>query len=139
MSMGTAKLRRLAMAGVALAALAGCKKPEAKQATAPEAIESSIRDQSATDGVRVTTKSAEFLLGATGSLRATLLNGNEKITLEEAGSGTEITVGKKVVTDFVGDVAHAGVGSAKGKPGRLGKRIEVKARAGGNAGAGSLR
>jgi len=125
MSMGKPKLRWLGLASVALAALAGCKKPEAKQATAPQ-VESSIRVQSASDGVQVTTKSAEFLLGATGNLQAILLNGREKITQEEAGPGAEITIEKKPVGDFVRDVAHAGVRNTEGKLGSLGKRIEVK-------------
>jgi alpha-galactosidase len=124
--MDTLKLCCLALAGISLAAFAGCKKPETKEATAPRAMESSIRVQFASDGVQVTTKSAEFLLGATGNLQAISLNGNEKIILEEAGPGTEITVGKRSVTDFVREVAHAEVRSAEGKLGRLGKRIEVK-------------
>jgi len=124
--MGKPKSVCWALAGAVLATAGGCKTSAEKQSTVPQVTESAIRVESASDGVRVATKTAEFLLATTGQLRAAMLSGNEKITLEEAGSGTEVTVGKKVmVADFVRDVAHAAVRNAQGKLGSRGKRIEV--------------
>src|SRR5262249_41096750 len=89
---------------------------------------SAIRVQVSDDGVQLTSRSAEFALAGTGSLKGSLLHGNSKSTLEETGPGTQVTAGKKVVTDFVRDGAHAEIRNAEGKLGRAGKRVEVKGR-----------
>ena len=124
--MGARKLRWLLPVGVVLSVLAGCKKPEAKETYTP--ADSAIRVQGSDDGVHLTTKTAEFVLSATGNLRASLINGNSKITLEEEGPGAQVTAGNKVVTDFARDIAHPMIGDTEGKLGSSGRRVEIRGR-----------
>ncbi len=124
--MGASKFRWLLPVGAVLSVLASCKKPEAKESYTP--ADSAMRVQESDDGVHLTTKTAEFVLSATGNLRASLINGNSKITLEEAGPSAQVTAGNKMVTDFVRDIAHPMIRNTEGKLGSSGRRVEIRGR-----------
>jgi alpha-galactosidase len=104
------------------AALAGCKKEETQVA---KPAESTIQVQIANGAVRVTTKTAQFVLSASGNLQGSLLSPNAKLSFEEAAPGIEIISSKRSVSDFVRDIDHARIQNAEGKLGLLGKRIVI--------------
>src|SRR6201984_523870 len=126
LGMGARKFRWLLPVGAVLSVQAGCKRPETKESYTP--ANSAIRVQKSDDGVHLTTRTAEFVLSATGNLRASLISGNSKITLEEAGPSAQVTAGNKVVTDFVRDIAHPMIRNTEGKLGSSGRRVEIRGR-----------
>jgi alpha-galactosidase len=112
----------------ALLQSAGCRSKEAQPAAAPAAAQTSaIRVSTEGDGIRMDTPAAEFLLRPSGYLQASLKSAGKLLTLEDPGSetGQQVIAGRTEVSDFVFDLAHAKVGDAAGKLGRLGKHIEV--------------
>src|SRR5882762_3110650 len=120
------------IAGFALllfVAIAGCKK---SADTALQArLGSSIAVRVENDGVHVTTKTAEFLLTPTGSLRGRLRAEKNNASLSEPANGVEVIAAKAVVNDIVRDIAHAQIQGATGKLGVTGKRVEIEGRSAG--------
>jgi alpha-galactosidase len=110
-------------AALTLAVFGGCKTEEKKTEPA-----SSVVVKTQVDGIHLTTSQAEFVLSATGNLSGRFKNGTEWLTLDEVtpGSGVAVTSGKKEVSDFVRDLAHAQIQPANGKLGALGKRVVVR-------------
>jgi alpha-galactosidase len=119
----------LLFAGVLLLLPVGCKQKAAQPVAVQVPQTSAIRVQIASDGIHVQTSAAEFVLTASGYLKAGLQSGGQVQTLDEpgseAGQGVSQAKGKKMAEDFALDLAHAVVAEASGKLGRLGKRIEV--------------
>ncbi|HXM92946.1 MAG TPA: alpha-galactosidase [Candidatus Dormibacteraeota bacterium] len=112
---------------------AGCKSKEAQRAAAPAAEQTSvIRVSIENDGIHMHTPVAEFLLKPSGYLQANLKSEGQMRTLEDPAMepGQQVIAGHTEVSDFVFDLAHAKVGDAAGKLGRLGKHIEVPATSG---------
>jgi alpha-galactosidase len=114
----------MAAGTAALALFAGCKAPVQEKKAEPV---SSVAVGTQGDGIHLKTGQAEFVLTATGSLLGRFNNGTQWLTLDEApaNSGLVVTSDKKVVGDFVRDLAHAQVQAATGKLGALGKRVVV--------------
>jgi alpha-galactosidase len=114
----------MAAGTAALALFAGCKAPVQEKKAEPV---SSVAVETQGDGIHLKTGQAEFVLTATGSLLGRFNNGTQWLTLDEApaNSGLVVTSDKKVVGDFVRDLAHAQVQAATGKLGALGKRVVV--------------
>ncbi|MBZ5700400.1 MAG: alpha-galactosidase [Acidobacteriia bacterium] len=119
----------LLFVGVLVLQVAGCKQKDAQPAAAQVPQTSAIRVQTASDGIHVQTSAAEFVLTASGYLKAGLQSGGQVKTLDEPGSetgqGVSQAKSKKMAEDFALDLAHAVVAEAAGKLGRLGKRVEV--------------
>jgi alpha-galactosidase len=109
---------------LSLAFFGGCKSEEKKA----EPVSSVVAVETQADGIHLKTGQAEFVLSATGSLSGRLKNGTEWLSLDEAkpGAGVVVTSGKKQISDFVRDLAHAQIQPANGKLGALGKRVVVK-------------
>jgi alpha-galactosidase len=105
---------------------AGCKQ-EGPTTPPPDATKISVT--SAGDGIHIQTPTAEFVLGSSGTLRASVHQVAGNLTLDQAGTepGQEVFVAgsKNAVSDFVLDVGHAAATAASGKLGRTGKHIEV--------------
>ncbi|MBS1841697.1 MAG: alpha-galactosidase [Acidobacteria bacterium] len=119
-------MRRFCFTGLFAAVLVvfgGCKKPETQAVKA--LTESTVQIQISGGTIRVTTKTAEFSLSASGDLQSTLLSQSGKLSFEEAAPGIEILSAKKPIVDFVRDINHAQIQSATGKLGSLGKKIKV--------------
>jgi alpha-galactosidase len=120
----------LLIAGVLFLHLAGCKQEKSFLAESQAQQQSSaVRVQTASDGIHMQTPSAEFVLGASGYLKAALRSGKGEVTLDEpaneAGQEVILAHSKNPVNDFIFDLAHAAVSEASGKLGRTGKRVEV--------------
>jgi alpha-galactosidase len=129
-SVGTiVPIATLLFAGVLLLQLVGCNQKTAQPMAVQVPQASAIRVQTASDGIHVQTSAAEFVLTASGYLKAGLQSGGQVKTLDEpgseAGQGVSQAKSKKMAEDFALDLAHAVVAEASGKLGRLGKRIEV--------------
>ncbi len=108
--------------------ISGCKGKEAQPAAGPAAAQTSaIRVSTESDGIHVQTPAAEFLLGPSGYLQASLKSEGKLLTLEdpEKEGGQQVIAGRTEVSDFVFDLTQAKVGDAAGKLGRLGKHIDV--------------
>jgi alpha-galactosidase len=120
----------LVLAATGLVQLGSCQKKDAPQTEvqAPAATVSAIVVSTAADGIHVQSPTAEFVLSATGYLKAGLGSGGKTLTLDEPGSesGQSLTVAHKDVGDLTLDPAHAQVTEAQGKLGKLGKHIEVR-------------
>jgi alpha-galactosidase len=117
-------LRPAMFALLLLVAVAGCKK--SAETLTPTPAGSSIAVRIETDGVHMTTKTAEFLLTSTGSLTGQLKGGNGNTALSETVNGIELIAAKTAANDILRDIAHADIQTAKGKLGTTGKRVEVK-------------
>src|ERR1700730_7819092 len=123
------------LVGVVLLHVAGCKqeKPQPAQVQV-----SAIRVQTGADGIHIQTRTAEFVLGTSGYLRAGLRNAKGEVTLDEPGNeaGQEVSLAnsKGTAGDFVFDLAHAVVAEASGKLGSTGKHVDVT----GNSAASGL-
>jgi alpha-galactosidase len=76
----------------------------------------------------VTTSTAEFQILPSGYIQASLLKGNQRLTLDEAGSGdSNILMRDGKPVQFVLDFGTTRIQNSAGKLG-LGKRIEIQAR-----------
>lgn len=117
----------LTLAALAVVPMVGCQKKSAETAPVPSAT-TAIRVQTASDGIHVQSPMAEFVLSSTGYLKATLTREGQAVTLDDPGNqaGQQVTLARKNIRDFALDLAHAQIGDATGKLGRLGKHVEVK-------------
>jgi alpha-galactosidase len=104
---------------------AGCQKNEAVPIEKPHT--SAIQVNVAGDAIRLQTPSASFVLSPTGYVTASLVSGGTTQTLDDPSndSGQTVTAAHKNINDLSLDLAHAQIGEAQGKLGKLGKRIEV--------------
>ena len=128
----------LFLAGISLL-LAGCSRPPAK--TEPAAAQPSQIKVDVKPGgpIVLTTSSAEFQILPSGYIQASLLKGDQKLTLDEpAATGSDFLVmgGKKI--QFAPDFAQAKVSDSVGKLGK-GKRVEIPAESSGGSAAGIQR
>ena len=117
------------LAFAALVVLFGCqKKPTPSSSEVQQTAGSNIRVIPG-DSLRVQTSTAEFLLFPNGYLKASLAGRNALSTLDDPGTepGQLLTVAHHPVSDFLLDIAHAQIGDAQGKLGRIGRHIEVHA------------
>jgi alpha-galactosidase len=76
------------------------------------------------------TSAAEFRLLPSGYLQATLLHGQQSLTLDDPAAQSNaaadyVVSGSKEVRDFVLDLDHAAVSNASARLGARGKRVEV--------------
>jgi alpha-galactosidase len=117
----------LALSGLFLLNLS-CSRPPAKtEAPAPEP--SQIKVEIKPGGpIVLTTSSAEFQILPSGYIQASLLKGDQRLSLDEPGAGSSdllVQDGKPVV--FALDFGAAKVQDSAGKLGR-GKRVEIPGR-----------
>jgi alpha-galactosidase len=117
---------QFALGLIALMSIAGCKKSEETATLAP--VRSAIAVRIENEGIRVSTKTATFLLSSTGALTGQLSSGNNNPSLSEPVDGVELIAAKAVVRDITRDIVHAQILEATGKLGATGKRIEIKGR-----------
>jgi alpha-galactosidase len=115
----------IALGLIALASIAGCKK--SGETAAPAPVRSAIAVRIENDGIRVSTKTALFLLTSNGSLTGRLSSENNA-SLSERADGVELIAAKTAVKDITRDIEHAQILDATGKLGATGKRIEIKGR-----------
>ncbi|HLZ13516.1 MAG TPA: glycoside hydrolase family 36 protein [Candidatus Acidoferrum sp.] len=116
---------QIALGLIALASIAGCKK--SGETAAPAPVRSAIAVRIENDGIRVSTKTASFLLTSNGSLTGRLSSDNNA-SLSERADGVELMAAKTAVKDIARDIEHAQIVDATGKLGATGKRIEIKGR-----------
>ena len=97
--------------------------------SAPKPHTSALQVTKSTDGIHVVSPTSEFVLSSSGYLTAKLIRDGLAATLDEADgrSGQRVMLDGKNVSDFSFDLAHAQVGDATGKIGKLGQHIEVRA------------
>jgi alpha-galactosidase len=113
------------LAGVCLL-IASCTPPPAK--TDPPAKPSQIKVDVRPGGpVILTTSSAEFQILPSEYIQASLLKGDQKLTLDEARAGSDFLVRDGKGVQFVLDVGQAKIQDSVGKLGR-GKLVEISAR-----------
>jgi len=108
---------------------ASCSRPPAKTETpAPEP--SQIKVEVKQGGpIVLTTSSAEFQILPSGYIQASLLKGDQKLTLDQPGAGaSDLLVQDGKPVQFALDLAAAKVLDSPGKLGR-GKRLEIPAHA----------
>jgi alpha-galactosidase len=128
----------LLLAGVCLL-LAGCSRPPSK--TEPAAAQPSQVKVDVKPGgpIVLTTTSAEFQVLPSGYIQASLLKGDQKLTLDEpapTSSDFMVTGGKQI--QFAPDFAQAKVTDSIGKLGK-GKRVEIPAKSSDGSAAGIQR
>src|SRR5713226_4561009 len=117
----------VALTGICLL-IVGCTRPPAKPESAlaqPSQIKVDVKPGGP---IVLTTSSAEFQILPSGYIRAWLLKGDQKITLDEprdGGSDFLVQDGKEVQLAL--DFGQAKVQDSVGKLGR-GKRVEISAR-----------
>jgi alpha-galactosidase len=116
----------LASAGLLLSAN-GCGKEATVSAPPVKAPVSQVQVTASANGVMVDSPAAEFTIGSNGYVAASLLSGGRRLSLDDAASGSGITVttGGKVLPDVVFDVARPQISAARGRLGTKGKRIEL--------------
>jgi len=75
----------------------------------------------------VITPSAEFAITPQGYVSASLLSGNQKLSLDDRSSeaGIQVTANGKPLSDAVFDVAHPGISEPHGRLGSKGQRVEL--------------
>ena len=105
----------------------GCNRPPVEPAAQPA---SAVAVNAPPAGpIVVQTGTAEFDILPSGYVRAYLVNGSSRLTLDEpAGGGGYIVSAGKPVRDFSLDLSHAQVTEARGKLGPLGKRVVINGR-----------
>jgi alpha-galactosidase len=106
----------------------GCTQERERPAQAQPAA-SSIRVSTASDGIHIDTKNAEFVLNPSGYLRASLrgATGTASLDQPDTDAGQEVVIAshKGDGRDFKFDIEHAAISEASGKLGRTGKHIEI--------------
>src|SRR5258705_5332807 len=113
------------LAGVCLL-IASCTPPPAK--TDPPAKPSQIKVDVRPGGpVILTTSSAEFQILPSGYIQASLLKGEQKLTLDEPRAGSAFLVRDGKGVQFALHVGQATIQDSVGKLGR-GKLVEISAR-----------
>src|SRR5580693_8017156 len=112
----------------------GCGKQSTAIGPATKPQESQVRVMATANTVLVDTSAAEFTIAPNGYVAASLLTGNRKISLDDAGSdsGVQVAADAKELPPAVFDVAHAQISETHGRLGTKGKRVEIT---GGNSAA----
>ena len=129
-----ARVSLLALVVGMVAACGGCgdkPKPISSESTAPgtAASESRVRVTSGEGGTVVITPSAEFVVLPSGYLKASLISGEKKLSLDDANdAGLKIIAGGKQRPDVAFDVAYPKISESNGRLGTQGKRIEISGR-----------
>jgi alpha-galactosidase len=115
----------LMVASGLIALASGCAKQSAQ--TAPAAPASHIQISETAGGTIIATPTAEFVIAPSGYVTANLVSGNQKLSLDDAGSdaGIHVTVAGRELPDATFDVAHPKISEPHGRLGTKGKRIEV--------------
>src|SRR5580658_7573123 len=108
----------------------GCAKKPVGESTPPPATQqaSSIHVSSGLKSISVETKTAEFTIAQDGYVAAKLLNGTQRLSLDDPGndSGASVMAAGKEVKDFVFDLGNAQTSAPEGKLGSRGKRIVIQ-------------
>jgi alpha-galactosidase len=103
-------------------------EPAAAPAPSQPAASQIVVDVKLGGPIVVTTSTAEFQILPSGYIQASLLKGNQRLTLDEAGSGdSNILMRDGKPVQFVLDFGTTRIQNSAGKLG-LGKRIEIQAR-----------
>ena len=112
----------------------GCGKQSTASGPATKPQESQVRVMATASTVLVDTSAAEFTIAPNGYVAASLLTGDRKISLDDAGSdsGVQVAADAKELPPAVFDVAHAQISETHGRLGTKGKRVEIT---GGNSAA----
>ena len=118
--------RPIIFCGLILFAI-GCGKQSAPSPPATENPGSLVQVAATTDGARLETPSAEFVIAPSGYIAARLVTNRGKLSLDDAGndSGIQVTAAGKHLPDAIFDVAHPQISEPRGRLGTRGKRIEV--------------
>ncbi|MFY9804269.1 MAG: glycoside hydrolase family 36 protein [Candidatus Acidiferrales bacterium] len=105
----------------------GCENKPAVNSLATKAPESHIRVTTTANSVLVDTSAAEFAIAPNGYVAASLVTGDRKLSLDDAGSdsGVQVTAAGKDLPAALFDVAHPQISEPRGRLGTKGKRIEV--------------
>ena len=118
----------LLTSGALLLQLSSCNRESAKPAGVETLSQiSAVNLHTETDGIHVETSTAEFVLTPFGYLKSNLRQDGRMVSLDEPGNGagTRLSAGHQNIDDIVFDLKTARISEAKGKLGRLGKRVEV--------------
>jgi len=122
-------LRAVLVAAVLLTM--GCKRSSAH--TPRQVPPSAVSVKMDRGSVVITTPGAEFAVLPSGYVRAVLLTGGNRLTLDDpvsdrAVSNERLLVDGKEVRDFVLDLAHAKVSDSSGLLGARGRKVEISGR-----------
>jgi alpha-galactosidase len=106
---------------------AGCGKQPANNPPVAKDPESQIRVTATDTGIAIDTPAAEFGIASSGYVKASLVSGGQKLSLDDAGpdSGIEIAAAGKRLTDVNFDLAHPQISETRGRLGTKGKRVEI--------------
>ncbi|MGZ5944026.1 MAG: hypothetical protein ACXWN8_16600, partial [Isosphaeraceae bacterium] len=119
--------------------LASCTRPPAKTEPVPAQPSQIKVDVKAGGPILLTTSSAEFQILPSGYIQASLLKGDQRLTLDEPRAGSSdllVSDGKEV--QFALDFGQARVQDSVGKLGR-GKRVEITSHVADGSAAGFQR
>jgi len=108
-----------------------CKRPSAP--TPREVPPSAVSVKMERGSIVITTPAAEFAVLPSGYVRAVLLAGGNRLTLDDPVSKREVSnerilVDGKEIRDFVLDLAHAKVSDSSGLLGARGRKLEISGR-----------
>ena len=105
----------------------GCGKQSSPIAPAVAPKGSRIQVSATATGTVISTPTAEFVLAPSGYVAASLVSGDRKLSLDDAGtnSGMQVIAAGRPVPDATFDVAHPKLSEPNGRLGARGKRIEV--------------
>jgi alpha-galactosidase len=108
---------------------ASCSRPPAKtEAPAPEPSQIKV-EVKAGGPIVLTTSSSEFQILPSGYIQASLIKGDQKLTLDQPGAGSsDVLMQEGKPVQFALDLSAAKVVDSPGKLGR-GKRLEIPAKA----------
>jgi len=128
--------RSLIVAAGLLLLASGCGKGSTPDTPGAKAQGSQVQVSATAEGTVVTTLTAEFDLSPAGYLAAKVFSGDQKLSLDDAGSdsGMRVTPAGMQSTAVVFDVAHPQISDPHGRLGTKGKRVEVT----GESAAGDL-
>lgn len=114
----------------ALVQIAGCQKKHTEPSSSAGSLShaSAIQVQATNDSVRIQSPTAEFELSSAGYLKGSFKRSGQLLTLDDPSqlAGQEVVLDGNAVSDFALDLIHAKVSDVTGKPGKLGKHIEVQ-------------
>lgn len=101
--------------------------PSPAAATTPESL---VRVTTSAGETLIDTPTAEFAVMPSGYIKANLLTGGRKLSLDDAAnnSGIAMTVAGKKLPNAIFDVAHPQISEPHGRLGTKGKRVEFSAR-----------
>jgi alpha-galactosidase len=121
-------MKELLLLGLTVSLLAaGCQKKEEPKAVSSAAAKSAVVVNISGESIIASTPSAEFRLGPSGALTATLVGGSGRSSLEDKTLDLSqiISLSKKEHFGAHFDLAEAKVREASGKLGTLGKHVEI--------------